>query len=74
MENNIKNLVKIDNKNGQVLTHQDTAKEGVSWYQCSTFIRNKNVLVKGEAWKKYEVKRNAMIVLFDGESGDIVGG
>ena len=74
MEINIKDLVLPVNTIGQVMTHRDTSKEGAKEYSCSTFIRKKNVLVKGERKNLHEDKRNAMILLFDTESGDILGG
>ena len=73
MQNNIEGIVKPVEKNGKVITHQDTSKEGVSEYRCSTFIKKKNFIVKGKCNNKHEDKRNAMILLFDSESGDIVG-
>ena len=73
MQNNIENIVKTVEKNGQVLTHRDTSKEGVSQYYCSTFIKNKNIIVKGEYENKNLDKRNAMIVLFDCETEKIIG-
>ena len=74
MKNNIYNLVKPAEKNGQVFTHRDPAKDEVTQYSCSTFIRKKNILVKGEYDNKHKKERNAMIILFDTESGEIVGG
>ena len=73
MQNNIQGLIKPVKKNGKVLTHQDTSKEGVTEYRCSTFIKKKNVLVKGEYENKHKDKRNAIIVLIDSDSGNIVG-
>ena len=73
MENNINDLVKIVEKNGQVLTHRDPTEGGVIHYHCSAFIKLLNVLVKGESGNKQKEKRNAMIVLFDLEKGNIVG-
>ena len=54
-------------------THQDTLKEGVTQHWCSTFIKNKNVLIKGEFDNQHKDKRNAIIVLFDCESGNLIG-
>ena len=73
MEKNINGLVKPVKKNGKVLIHKDTLFMGVSEYFCSTFIKNKNVLVKGELKNKHSHKRNAMIVLFNGHTGKIIG-
>ena len=73
MGNKTNGCVKPVEKNGKMLTHQDTLKEGVRHYYCSTFVKNKNVLVKGEYMNKHKDKRNAMILLFDCESGDIIG-
>ena len=73
MQNNINNLVSIVEKNGLVLTHRDTTEEGVREYSCSTLIKKKNVLIKGETTSKNEIKKNPMIVLFDLKSGDIIG-
>ena len=73
MQSNINDLVKPVEKNGQVLTHQDTSYLGVNGYRCSTFIKNKNVLVKGEMWNQHKENRNAMILLLDGNTGKIIG-
>ena len=73
MQINIEGLVKPVEKNGKVITHRDTSFSGVSHYHCSTFIKKKNVLVKGEWNNGYGKKRNAMILLFDCESGNFIG-
>lgn len=73
-QNDINNLVKPVEKNGKVLTHKDSSKEGVKEFWCSTFIQKENVLLKGERDNQHEDKRSAMIVLFDCESGEIRGG
>ena len=73
MESNIRDIVKPVEINGKVLTHRDTSKEGVNQYQCSTFIKKKNILVKGEYEKIFEYKRNAMILSIDGDTGNIIG-
>lgn len=73
MEKNIDELVKPVEKNGKVLTLQDTSEEGPTWYNCSTFIEKKKVLVRGECKKDDTYNRNAMIVLFDAESGEVLG-
>ena len=73
MGNIIYGNVKPVEKNEKVLTHQDTSKEEVSKYHCSTFIKSKNVLVKGESSNKHKDKRNALIVLFYSNTGEIIG-
>lgn len=73
MEKNIKDLVKPIYKNGKVFTHQDTTEEEVSSYWCSTFIKKKNTLVKGERNSSFDDTSVAMIHLFDLETGDIAG-
>ena len=73
MQNNIEDIVKPVEKNGKVMTHRDTSKKGVSKYRCSTFIKEKNVLVKGECNNEHWIKRNAMILLFDCNTGNIIG-
>ena len=72
MEKNTNGLVKPVEKNGKVLTHRDTSIMGVSQYYSSTFIRNKNVLVKGEHSNIHSHKRNAMIILLDGQTEEII--
>ena len=69
----IEGLVKPLEKHGKVLTHRDTSKERVTQYWCSTFIKNKNILIKGEWDNKHQKKRNAMIILFDCGTGNIIG-
>lgn len=66
-------IVKPVEKNWKVLTHRDTSKEGVTEYYCSTFIKKKKVLVKGEDENEQSDKRNAMILLFDCKTGNIIG-
>ena len=73
MQKNINSLVKPVEKNGKLLTYRDTSKEGVIEYYCSTFIKKKNVLVKGDYWNKNSAKRNAKIVLFNGQTEEIIG-
>ena len=72
MQSNIGSFVKLVEKKGQVLTYQDTSFIKVTQYCCSTFI-NKNVLVKGEWGNNNSKNRNAMIVLFDCDTGQIIG-
>ena len=73
MENGNKDLNESEKKKSQVLTHLDPTENGVSESLCSTFIKKKNVLVMGEFLNPYQSKRNAMIILVNSESGDIVG-
>ena len=73
MGNNIEGLVKPVEINGKVLTYEDSSIIGVNHYYCSTFIKNKNILVKGEHDKMKKKKRNAQILLFDYKNGDIIG-
>ena len=73
MQNKIEDLVKLVEKNGKVMAHQDISFRKVSEYRCSTFIKNKNVLVKGESNNKHTEMRNAMIVLLDSDTCDIIG-
>ena len=73
MGNHIKSIVKPVKKKGKTITHQDTSIRRVSNYRCSTFIKKKNIIVKGEYINKYRGKRNAMILLFDLESGNLKG-
>lgn len=73
MQNNIEDFVNPVKKNGKFLTHTDFSKDRVKDYRCSTFKKKKNLLVKGEEGSKDYDKRNAMILLFDCESGNIVG-
>ena len=73
MGNDIKGIVKPLEKNGKVFTHQDTSSRGVSQYHCSTFIKNQNILVKGEYDNKHVKRRNAMILLIDCDNGNIIG-
>ena len=73
MKININSLVKPVMKNGKVLTYRDTSFRGVSGFFCSTFIKKKNVLVKGEYINKYKHEKNAMILLFECDTGEIIG-
>ena len=72
MQENIKGIVKPVEKNGKVLTHRDSSKEGVSRYYCFTFIKKKNVIVKGE-YDNNKNKRTSLILLFNSKSGKIIG-
>ena len=73
MEINIDDLVKPAEKNGRLIAHQDPTEEGLNRSLCSTFIAKRNILIKGEWENEHEKNRSAILVLFDCESGDIVG-
>ena len=73
MGNNTNGIVKPQEKNGKALTYRNTFFRGVSEFFCSTFIKNKNVLVKGEYKNGHKDKRNALILLMDCDSQNIIG-
>ena len=56
-----------------VSTNQETSKARGRTYFSSTFIRRKQLLVKGESRESKSDKRNACIVLFDPATGDAKG-
>ena len=60
--------------NGALVTHQDKDQtNGLEHTSCSTFIKKRQLLVKGE-WRNSKSKeRNAMIVLIDPKTGDFKG-
>ena len=74
MKQNINDLVKPAEKNQNALTLRETSFLGVDQYWCATFIEKKNILVKGERTNRDLWKRNASILLFDLETGRVVGG
>ena len=61
-------------KQNKVVTHQDKTKESqVEHYGSSCFIKLKNVFVKGEMNNPNADKRNAMILLFNKTTHQIIG-
>lgn len=74
MEKNPQDLFKPVNINEKVFSYKDTTFGEEKEYDCSTYIEEKNILVKGERGNKNEDQRSAMIVLIDCESGGIIGG
>ena len=60
--------------NGALVTHQETDKSiGLKHTYCSTFIKKRNLLVKGECDNPKSSQRNAMIVLYDPKTGQFKG-
>ena len=56
------------------MTLQDKDQgNGVKHTRCSTFIKKKQLLVKGECDNPKFQKRNAMIVFFDPSTGEFKG-
>ena len=71
---NINQLLKTIQDKGKLVTHEDTGyKIGMTQTHCSTFIKEKGLLVKGEQKNDESEERNAMIVLFHPETGQIRG-
>ena len=73
MEKNINQLVKPIQSNGQLLTHKDDPKNGVTQYYCSCYIEREKLLVKGECRNPRQSQRNALIIFLDLETGLVRG-
>lgn len=73
MPKNIHSLLKPARINGKVLSYQDTSEDSVAHYFCSTFIKKKNLLLKGEWRNEHHSNRNALVVLFDADTGKVRG-
>ena len=75
MTRNINQLLKTIQDKGKLVTHEDKDPEiGMTETRCSTFIKEKGLLVKGEYDNPKSEERNAMIVLFHPETGQVRGG
>ena len=75
MTRNINQLLKTIQDKGKLVTHEDTGyKIGMTQTHCSTFVKEKGLLVKGEQYNPKSKKRNAIIVLFHPETGQVRGG
>ena len=74
MTSNINDLIKTVKGNGRLLTHreQDTSTS-VSQYNCSCFIKEENVLVKGEFHNPKKKERKALLVFLDLKTGKVKG-
>ena len=74
MTRNINQLFQTIQDKGKLVTHQVTDPEiGMTHTQCSTFVNEKGLLVKGEESNPKCEQRKAMIVLFHPETGQIRG-
>ena len=70
----IKHLLKTFTQNGSLFTHEDKDERyELKHTHCSTFIEKRQLLVKGELMNPKPKERNAMIVLFDPETGEFKG-
>ena len=69
----IDNLIKPREKRN-ALTHQDNSTWGPREYHCSTFIKKRNLLVKGEYDNPNLSIRRALIILSNPDSGELKGG
>ena len=72
--NQINHLLKTFHIYGSLVTHEDTdRRNGVHHIKCSTFIKKRQLLAKGECGNPKSEERNAMIVLFDPKTGRFKG-
>ena len=74
MTSNIDQLIKIVQKKGRVITHKDLIMSTrVSQYCCSCFVKEQNLLVRGEEHNPGQRGRKARLIFFDLEKGKIKG-
>ena len=73
MTRNTDQLFKTIQTNGKLLTHNDN-QTGVTQTHCSTFIKEKGLLVRGECDNPKSSERNAMVLVCDPETGQVKGG
>ena len=65
--------IELLKKHGKVLSFQQVdVKEGVEEIFCSCFVKEENVIVRGE-WNNGNSSRKALIMLFDGNSKKMRG-
>ena len=70
----INHLLKTFTHNGSLVTLKDKDQtNGLQHTSCSTFIEKRKLLVKGECDNPKSEERNAMIVLYDPETGKFKG-
>ena len=75
MSTHIDHLIQTIKTQGTLLSHQhpDATLE-VGQFMCSTFIPEKKLLIKGECDKPNSLKRQALLVFWDLDSGKVKGG
>ena len=65
-------IIKILEKNGKVFSFKEVdEKERVKNIRCSCFIKEENVIVRGEAWNSS--KNNALIMVIDTMTKELKG-
>ena len=73
MTRNINHFIKTIQEKGRLLTHQQDQSTGVTQYYCSCFVKEHNLLVKGEVLNPKQSERNALIVFIDAETNEVKG-
>ena len=74
MSQNISKLFTTIQKHGKIITLKEPdPKIGVAHTDCSTFIRRKQLLVRGERNNPKPNSRKALLVFCDPESAEIKG-
>ena len=74
MTQNINDRFKTIEYNGKLLTHQETNPNiGVTHTWCSTFIKKKKILVKGEYANSKSGHRKAVIKILDPATNKVKG-
>lgn len=74
MTKTIDHLIKNLQKSEQLVTHQEVhSTTRVSQFCCSCFIKQKNLLVKGELLNPDQNQRNALLLFIDPETNQVKG-
>ena len=70
----VSDRIKGIQKEGKFVNYKDTdSSVGVQHYYCSTHIRKKNMLVRGEYSNPKSGARKALIVFLDSKTGEVKG-
>ena len=71
MESNIDHLVKPVQSKRTLSNPADSTKYKIKNFYCSTFIKERKILVKGEGGHTHRPKRKALIILFCLDTGTV---
>ena len=70
----VSDRIKGIHKEGKLVNYKDSnSSTGVTQYSCSTHIRKKKLLVKGEWNNPQSNSRRALLVFFDSKTGEVKG-
>ena len=73
MTTTINQLIETIHDKWRILNHQQDSSTGLNQYYCSCFVKDHNLLVKGEVHNPKKSERNALIVFIDAETNKVKG-